>query len=466
MKTLHLYLTRQVLLTLLMTVAVFTFVLLLGNVLKEILALLVNRQATIGVVVKAIGLLIPFVMVFALPMGLLTATLLVFGRFSADQELTAARASGISLVALVTPVLLLSVLLSVLCALFNLEISPKCRMAYKGLLFRLGLEQSATLLPEGRFVDDLPGCIIYVRQKDGDNLRDVSFYKLEANEIVRRVSAPQGRVVLDPVAKNIRIILTNAIVEERLFIDSMKAVPPPRPLETNEAAPNEVKPDASSGTNAQPRPGEILSTNTPARTNLDQTSDKRESSDPGNTKIDSAPEIQPSLVPRTNEEALLTVKALTESGTNGPARWEWHSWFNKYVETDPIDLNRTVETELKPKLSEMTFRQLRNEIEKRHQQGVEATPAQVQLHRQVAFSFASIGFTLIGIPLGIRAHRRETSAGVAMALILVLVYYSFFILGQSLETRPELAPHLILWLPNFLFQAVGAVLLWRANRVG
>jgi len=166
-----------VLLSLLMTLAVFTFVLLLGNVLKEILTLLINGQTRLGLVLEAIGLLIPFVWVFALPMGFLTATLLVFGRFSADQELTAVRASGISLLSLISPILLLSLLCCVLSACINMDLGPRSRVAYKNLIFRARAEVVNMEIPEDRFISDFPGYIFFTEKNHGGNLENVIIIK-------------------------------------------------------------------------------------------------------------------------------------------------------------------------------------------------------------------------------------------------------------------------------------------------
>ena len=211
MKTLHKYLTRQVLASLLLTVAVFTFVLLLGNVLKEILPLLISGQARLGLVLKAIGLLIPFVWVFALPMGLLTATLLVFGRFSADQELTAARASGVSLLSLITPILFLSLFCCGVSAWFNMDLGPRCRVATTTCCTELRTELVNAQLPEGQFIHDFPGYIFYAEKNRDGNLQDVMIFKLEnETNVTTTIRAPRGRLETDAPNKQIILHLFDA----------------------------------------------------------------------------------------------------------------------------------------------------------------------------------------------------------------------------------------------------------------
>jgi len=196
-KTLHRYLLRQILASLLLTLAVFTFVLLLGNVLKEVLPLLVNRQASLVTVVEFVGLLIPYVWLYALPMSVLAAILLVFGRFSADHELTAARASGISLLSLALPVVVLSLVLCGLSAVINLEVGPRCRKAYREMRFQFLAEVSGAMLPERQFVRDFPPYIFYVGKNRSGNLEDILIVANLADGSVHKVRAERGRLEVD-----------------------------------------------------------------------------------------------------------------------------------------------------------------------------------------------------------------------------------------------------------------------------
>jgi lipopolysaccharide export system permease protein len=388
LKTLHKYLVRQVLASLSLTVVVFTFVLMVGNLLKEILSLLVTGQARFGLMLEAIGLLVPFLWVYALPMGLLTATLLVFGRFSADQELTAARASGVSLVSLITPILLLSLVCCAVSAGINLELGPLSRVAYLNLIYRARFEMATVQLPEHTYIRDFPGFLFWVdKNRDGDlyGVRIARFGSDTNNPNPAMTLAHRGRLEIDRPNQVMTLWLTNA--------------------------------------------------------NITVISGDRE-----------------------------------------------RDTFMK-TETIQVDLKTATNQVYHPKISDMTYGQLRQEMRDqesllhlapapgatpdelraqmrhaRQQQNDWTLPVRVEMNRRIAFSFASFGFALVGIPLGIRVHRRETNIGIVIALGLAVTYYSFILLGISLSSRPEFYPHLILWLPNFIFQAIGAVLLWRANR--
>ena len=70
---------------------------------------------------------------------------------------------------------------------------------------------------------------------------------------------------------------------------------------------------------------------------------------------------------------------------------------------------------------------------------------------------------VIGIPLGLRSRRRESTVGVAISLGLVFVFYLFIVLADALVNRPALRPDLIIWIPVLVGEAAGFYLLWRNN---
>ena len=383
MKTLHLYLTRQVLATLAIAVAIFTFVLFVGNILKDILVLLINRQLTLGGVAEAFALLIPFVLAFALPMGMLTAVLLVFGRFSADQELTAARSSGVSLLSLSLPILALSLVLCGISAAVNLEIAPRCRVAYNDLKARLGAKLVSAAIPEGRPIRDRPGYVLIVDRVLGTNIFGIYMSKWDAenNKAAGMAYAPRG--TLEREDQQITVHLEDIVGMEW---DGKKWIP-----------------------------GNVQTFNeTFSLKQLDHPHAKLDLTD---------------MTFRQLRAELKAVEQFPDLKSAPPAA------------NDPVDKSGP-----QPGNTDTT------------------TAILLQMNRQVSVSFACFGFTLVGIPLGIRAHRRETNAGIAIALGLALAYYSLVILGQSLAPRAGALPYLVIWLPDFIFQAVGAVLLWRANR--
>ena len=144
-------------------------------------------------------------------MGLLTATLLVFGRFSADQELTAARASGVSLLSLITPILLLSLFCCGLSAWINTDLGPRSRVAYKNLLFQVRAELVNAQLPEGRFIHDFPGYIFYTEKNRGGNLQGVMIFKLEnETNVETTLRAPRGQFETDVTNKQLILHLFDA----------------------------------------------------------------------------------------------------------------------------------------------------------------------------------------------------------------------------------------------------------------
>jgi len=82
----------------------------------------------------------------------------------------------------------------------------------------------------------------------------------------------------------------------------------------------------------------------------------------------------------------------------------------------------------------------------------------IELNKKMAVPVSCLVFALIGIPLGIRAHRSVRSRGFTIGLFLVLVYYLLRIGGEALVETGRFSPFIGTWMPNFIFAFAGILI--------
>ncbi len=117
---------------------------------------------------------------------------------------------------------------------------------------------------------------------------------------------------------------------------------------------------------------------------------------------------------------------------------------------------------------EQSSSELKGKIEELRELGdnpQEVTRLMAEWHLKFAIPFASFFSILIAAPLGLQAVRQTGRyGGVAVAIVLVFVYYVLLSLGRSLGRVGTLEPWLAAWLPNLAFGGIGSLLLWRYLR--
>jgi len=208
------HILKSVLLACAIAVGLFAFVLMVGNAVKDLLGYVVAGQLRLETFTELVLLLVPFVAAYALPIGMLTGVLLVLGRMSAEQEITAIRAAGRGLGWVARPVLLLGAAGVALGLAFNFQFMPWARVVYHTELAGAVRANPLSFIVPRTFIRDFPGRVLYVGEKEGQTVKDFWLWELDGQGGVRHfIHARSGRLAYDETTDELTLNLANVRVE-------------------------------------------------------------------------------------------------------------------------------------------------------------------------------------------------------------------------------------------------------------
>ena len=207
-KTMFFYIFREVLHVFLISLLIFTIVLLMDKILK-LIEWIVSRGASITLILKLLLYISPSFLVFTIPMALLVAILFSFGRLSSDNEVTAFKASGISLYQLYVPVGVFSVgayLVSALLVFYGL---PWGNRGVYEVFFQMAQSKATLEIQERVFNDAFDGLILYVDKVPtyGEKMEGILIYDERQKGRYDTVFAREGFVVNNPNTQEVMLKL-------------------------------------------------------------------------------------------------------------------------------------------------------------------------------------------------------------------------------------------------------------------
>ncbi len=212
----HRYIAREIAVPTLIGLVVFTFVLLMGRILK-LVELVVNKGVPLGDILQLFAYLLPAFLVFTLPLAFLLGVLLGFGRLSADNEVTALRASGIPIYNMLRPVLLLAAICTLATAWLTLYGDPAGQTAFRDQVFEIARSRANVAIQPQVFNDEFEGLVLYtgdIDERRGE-MRGVFISDERIGSAPAVILASQGRVLSNQEQRILTLRLEQGTIHRR-----------------------------------------------------------------------------------------------------------------------------------------------------------------------------------------------------------------------------------------------------------
>ncbi len=404
-----------------------------------------------------------WIIALAVPMAMLTATLMAFGRFSADTEIAAMEANGVSIWAIVRPALFAAAMLALALVWFNNNVLPDFNHRTRLLANDIARKRPTINIEPGVWYDDVPNFGLLVQElEDSANVtkaRNLLLTDYGNREQSRHISARRGYIGLNQAQSALVLTLFDGEMQE---IDYKKAEEFRRITFPRHVITIAVDGLALNRSDSEYRGDREKSA---AQMRGEVTSNKKEVSELRrrlNTTVAMS-------LPRPLENVFTIPRDTAIARTLPVLRMQTPP--NSIL---PVQAAATPVQELAPTrktnwASEIAAQQrlLLNHLE-RDASMIEGLVRKnqaltVEIEKKYSIPVACIVFVLIGAPLGIMSRRGGLATGGGLSLVFFLLYWTFLVGGEDLADRQFISPFLAMWAANIVVGLAGAYFLWRAT---